>query len=166
VKLERDQSLRLLHLGTPEFDYRIEAGEQVKTVAFPYGTAIAGIFESDGTATALSRPFVVAGGTLTDIAPRKPERADLMLVISKRPLSMSNRRVRHQPFVLKTEEQELRPDIFFESDGRIIAIWYEAPAGTATVTGEATHAAMQIELEPERITTIRREIVQGPNQIH
>ena len=132
-----DQTVRFLSLEPSGrgFDRRLQPGDPRSATRLPAGRAMAGVFDREGNAVALSRPFSMKGGQTVTVTPKPPVQAtDLMVVMGKQRATPEERAKRETSVSLRTGDATRAPDVMYETDGRIIAVWYGLSVETATLT--------------------------------
>ncbi len=158
------QTVRFLSLeeSSSGFDKRLSAREAKSATRLPEGRAISGVFDSQGNALALSGPFTMKGGKTAVVTPKPPvDAADLMIILGKHRATTVERAKRKTSISALAGEAARAPDVMYETDGRIIAVWYGLTANTATVTiaSEIFRLdAKAIQLTVGRVTTVREEL--------
>ena len=164
VRVDGEKTVRLLSIepSANGFEKRLQAAEAHSTNRLPAGNAIAGVFDDDGTALALSRPFSANDRKPTLISPRAPDSgSDLMLVLGKRLAAPRERETRDTKIRAIIGGKAQEPDVYYENNGRIVAIWYAVAAKAATLRLESTIFRLderEVRLTPETVTTIREEM--------
>lgn len=158
------QTVRFLSLeeSSSGFDKRLQAREAKSVTRLPEGRAMSGVFDSQGNALALSRPFTMKEGKTVVVTPKPPaDAADLMIILGKHRATTVERAKRKTSISALAGEAARAPDVMYETDGRIIAVWYGLTANTATVTiaSEIFRLdARAIQLTVGRVTTVREEL--------
>jgi hypothetical protein len=159
-----DQTVRFLSLepSSRGFDKRLQASEAGSATRLPAGRAMAGVFDREGNALALSRPFSMKGGQTVTITPKSPVQAtDLMVVLGKQRAKLQERGKRETAIGVRLGDGTRAPDVMYETDGRIIAVWYGLTHETATLTATSElfrSPEKTIHLSPGRVTTVREEL--------
>lgn len=142
------------------FERRLQPGEAKAATRLPAGQALAGIFDARGNAVALSRPFTMQEGQTVVVTPKPPLKADLMIVLGKHEATALQRE-KETTVSLRAGGATRRPDVIYETDGRIIAVWYGLAENSAMLT--VTSAVFRspeytISLPAGRVTTYREEL--------
>jgi hypothetical protein len=165
VAVNGDKTARLLTIepSSAGFEKRLQPPEAHSTNRLPAGKAIAGVFGADGEALALSRPFTMKHGQTTVVTPRAPRSGtDLMLVLGKRLGSPADRMARSTRVSAVAGGDVHEPDVFYETNGRIVAIWYGMTARTAKLRMQSNLFRLggetEIRLTPGTVTTVREEL--------
>ena len=144
------------------FEKRLPESAAYSSNRLPLGKAIAGFFDAEGVTLTLSHPFVVKKGETTTVPPRAAEEgSDAMLVLSKRRASQRDRSSPNTRLTLTAAGKIREPDVYQETNGRIVAIWYAVPGKTATyrMTSDVFRFdETEIRLSPGKVTTVREEL--------
>lgn len=164
TSLAEGQTVRFLSLepSSTGFDKRLQAREAQSVTRLPEGQAMIGIFDSAANAVSLSRPFTMKDEKTTVITPRAPiDAADLMIILGKHQATGADRAKRKTSVSLVVGAATLAPDVMYETDGRIIAVWYGLTAKSATLktTSEIfDFADRAVPLSTGKVTTIREQL--------
>lgn len=124
-------SFRASRYPQPDFRRRASAAEAERGVALPAGLVMAAVRGSAGTV--LARPQRVAPGASAALAPAPPaaDRADLLLILSRtRPFRYYDRDHEVAPWLRRGAGEPRRPDLLVGSGDRVLAIFYDLPAGS------------------------------------
>lgn len=158
------QTVRFLSLESSAtgFERRLQAREARSATRLPAGRALAGVFDSEGNALALSKPFTMKGGQTVTVTPKAPVQAtDLMVVLGKHRGTWEDRAKRKTSVGVRIGDATRAPDVMYETDGRIIAVWYGLTQETAILTANSElfrSPEKTIPLSPGKVTTIREEL--------
>jgi hypothetical protein len=109
---------------------------------------------------ALSRPFTLKEGQTVIVTPKRPLQADLMVVLGKHDASYMQRE-KENTVSVRAAGATRKPDVIYETDGRIVAVWYGLVenSATLTVTSAVFRSPQQIiSLPAGRVTTYREEL--------
>lgn len=161
VHIDGQVTVRFLTLepSASGFEKRLPESAAYSSNRLPLGKAIAGFFDADGATLALSRPFVVKKGETTTVTPRVPhEGGDVMLVLSKGRASQRDRISPNTKLTLTSAGKNREPDVYQETDGRIVAIWYAVPGQTVTYQMTSDVFLLdekEIPLASGKVTTVR-----------
>jgi hypothetical protein len=164
VTIDGQKTVRFLSVESSEasFEKRLQSSEAHSTNRLPAGKAIAGVFDADGEAIALSRPFTTKAGQTTLVSPQPPARGtDLMLVLAKRRATQHERTSGKAKIQAMIGGNAQEPDLLYENNGRIVAIWYALTAKTAALKLTSNVFLLdekEIRLVPGTVTTIREEL--------
>ncbi len=131
----------------------------------PEGDVIAGLFEKNGDAVALTRPARVQIGGTVLVNPQPPRNGcDILAVFDRaglRPRSQADDAV----IVLRTANGDRAPDVLSDTANRVIAVWYGVPDRSGELIFQSTAERVPSEslrLTPGRVATVRREIARLP----
>jgi hypothetical protein len=164
VPVEAPQTVRFLSIepSSVGFEKRLQSPDAHSAHRLPAGKAIAGVFDGEGEALALSRPFSTTPGTTTLVRPDAPANAaDLMLVFGKRQASLREREKRNTKISAVVGGTVKEPDVLYETSGRMIAIWYAVTARTATIKVASDTFRLEdreVRLTPGTVTTLREDL--------
>jgi hypothetical protein len=164
ARFDGQTSVRFLSLepSSVAFEKRLPESAAYSSNRLPVGKSIAGFFDVDGATLALSRPFVVKKSETTTVAPRAAdEGADVMLVLSKGRASQRDRNSPNTKLALTAAGKSHGPDVYQETNGRIVAVWYAVPGQSATyrLTSDVFHLDdKEIRLVPGKVVTVREEL--------
>jgi hypothetical protein len=164
TKVGEGQTVRFLSLeeSSSGFDKRLQPREAKSMTRLPEGRAMSGVFDSEGNALALSRPFTMKEGKTVSVTPKPPvNAADLMIILGKHQATATQKAKRNTSMSAEVGETRRDPDVMYETDGRIIAIWYGLTANTATVTITSEIfrlGARAIPLTVGRVITVREQL--------
>jgi len=144
------------------WEKRLQAHEAKATTRLPAGRAVAGIFDADGSVIALTRPFTTSADKPTLVTPRVPDgSADLMVVLGKQKASPAERTRKITAISTMIAGKEHYPAVLYEHNGRIIAIWYGLPSGTARLKLSSDLFRIEqaeIQLATGTVTTFRETL--------
>jgi hypothetical protein len=121
----------------------------------PEGRALAGFFDAEGNAVALSEPFAIYPSETSKVTITPPARnaAAVLLIVNKRgpdPIRVT----------LMQQQKELTPDFVADAEHRLIAVWHRLPISDARVV--VTHGAADdihvLALTSGRVTTLRATV--------
>lgn len=165
VRVDGQATVRFLSLepSASGFDKRLPQSDAYSSNRLPLGKTIAGLFDAAGETLWLSRPFVVEKRETTTVTPRVPNEGggDIMLVLSKGRASRSDRSSPNTKVTLTSAGKNREPDVYQETGGRIVAIWYAVPGPTATyqMTSDVFRLdAKEVRPAPGKVTTVREEL--------
>jgi hypothetical protein len=164
VRVDGQTTVRFLSLESSArgFDKRLPESEAYSSNRLPLGKTIAGLFDAKGATLWLSRPFVVKRRETTTVTPRAPdEGGDIMLVLSKGRASQRDRTSPNTKLTLSSVGKNREPDVYQETGGRIVAIWYAVSGQTATcqITSDVFRLDLkEVRLAPGKVTTVREEL--------
>lgn len=170
-------SFRAERSPRPEFHRRADAAEAARGVALPAGLVFA-ITSNEGGAL-IARPARLEPGAQLELTPSRPAagRADLLLVLERgRSLRAYDRDHEVLPSLRRGQGEARRPDLLTASGDRVIALFFDLPAGNwqleiesaayflaeqtlALVGGEAKIAAFELGALPS--LTARLDLPRG-----
>lgn len=163
VKIATGRTVRFLSLepSAQGFEKRLQPAEAHAQVRLPAGRAVAGIFDGRGAAVALSRPFDTTAARVTLVRPAVPARGgDLMLVLGKQRATPADRQQREARLTVETDGGKRAPDVMYETDGRVIAIWYglEGAAKVQLTSRIFRFEESRIAVPAGEVTTLRADL--------
>lgn len=153
-----EETFRIISLQSPGsgFELSLKPAEIDSNVRVPAGPTLCGIFDASGNAVALSPEIEVLGGktaTSTPVAPT-PGTADLLVVLTR----WGAERPRGVQVRLQQQTSSRAPDVFGETQSRVVAVWYGVPPGayqTVITIGRNDPVVLPASLSADRVSTIR-----------
>lgn len=131
--------LRLLSLAwqgetQPELSRRLHASSVGDGVPMPAGLTLASLWSSNNEMLALSRPFAVVPGISNspNFAPAAPGKTHLVVL-----LEWAGARNPDPVVDLKIGGAAIAPAVQYPVANRVYLVWYDLPAGEATISAEA-----------------------------
>lgn len=154
-------SFRILSLRNQRVTYQrvVDAGAASTFISAPAGRVVAGFFDTDGNALALTRPFDLKAGATEDVAASGPEKgSDLLLVIAKAQSEIEPRR--DIEVVLHTNGSggaaQRKPDVLLDARDELVAIWYGLAASRVELVARPFWPKPRaVILQNAKVTTVR-----------
>lgn len=162
VRISAGQTFRFLSLddASSEFDLSLGAEDARSSIIVPARKAVAGIFAPDGSAVSLTEPIIPGKGEDRVVTPRTPSaHCGAMVVASKRSASVEDRSARATVATIQLAEKTWAADVSYETDGRLVAIWYRLPSGKARILIDSTTMfepeVASVDLQTGQFVTVR-----------
>lgn len=177
VGLRRPQShdvwLRILHLPAPSdhpathrsFDRRAR-GDRIEPLLVPEGSLIAGLFDREGNAIALTHPVHAARGQLIRVLPAPPSKGTDVLAVLERDALRENKPEYDARVVLRLNGEARAPDVVSDTASRVVCIWYGVSARQAEFVFGSNRefiATEPVRLRSGTVVTLRRRVARLPD---
>jgi hypothetical protein len=177
VALTRPQSpdlwLRIVHIPAasdhPEahrsFDRRVP-GDRTAPLLMPEGSIVAGLFDREGNAVALTRPVRTSRDQLVR-GLRVPPRAgtDVLAVLERDGIREKTPEY-DAHVVLRVDGREYAPDVASDTANRVVCLWYGVAARQAEFVFRSAREFLPSEvvhLRPGGVVTLRRRLAKLPD---
>lgn len=149
----RGHTVRYLHLDSPRFGFQLRvAGEDAATpVRIPEGRVVAGIFDREGRAIAHSRPLTITAAETTTFQLEPPEEGADLVVVLRKPRT-------HRARTADLEAGGRPPDVHYEKDTHLVAVWYGLPPAPTTINSATLDLHCVVPLEERTVTTVRERV--------
>ncbi len=164
VAVDQARVLRLLHLDSDrrrahpqrEISRRVLPAGQRAGALMPAGQIVAGLFDTRRQEyVGLTRPVAVAPGKVTAVRPRAPEQSTYLVALLERPFVIDNFEKDDVRPTLRFPDGTARdPDALVPTADRVYAIWYDLPAGRASLGVASAH----VDLQPVDVVLRRRAV--------
>lgn len=162
VELIQLDSFKASRYPRPDFRRRVAAADAARGVAMPAGLVMAAWRGRSGGA--LARPLEAAAGATLELRPVPPAagRADLLLLLDRvRPLRYYDREHEVAIALRRGQGEPRRPDQLVASGDRLIALFYDLPAGNwqlSAASSAYTLAEKTLELRGGEAKVARVEL--------
>ena len=152
------------------FDRDVSLADAEKGAHLPAGrVAIAGVFDQDNRAVAVSRPFSVKASGVTDARIESSSTDAGLYAVLTRPYDRSGPSKTPVSLVLDLPSGPKSPDFIYGSPSRILAVWYGLPPSKATLRAVASSVVVDsipLTLAKGQVSTTRQSLhfqVSGPD---
>jgi hypothetical protein len=156
-------TIRFLSLASPSFplERRVPVAVAEQGIHLPARPAIAGVFDGDDNAIAISRSFAVAEGRSVNVPLSAPVNGADVLAVLARPAAARAPVLSPAHIFLESGSSRLDADFVYHAPSRIYAVWYGVSASAVTLKIESKEVALgpvKLTLKPGRAFTVRREL--------
>ncbi len=131
-------------------------------VLMPVGPVVALLYDLEKREyVTLSRPAVVEHDTITEVAPRAPERSDLLVVLERPEILVAFDQYDVRLALDGDRPEPRAPDVTVPALERLYAIWFDLPAGPATVNVRSPSVYLppqEVVLPPGRLAYLAAEL--------
>ena len=164
--LEPGETVRFLslvrHGAARLFDRRLPHDKADQSVRIRAGSVIAGIFDAEGNARAISTPTSVTAGARHEAALHVARDSDVLVVLSRHASPADGDWACDAELSLASGSKP--PSFVLRHFGRFVAVWYDMPAvaGELTVScGGSPALRRTVKLKKRSVLTIREEFKGG-----
>lgn len=146
-------TVRYLHLDSPGvgFQLRVAGDDAARPVRIPEGRIVAGIFGPDGRAVLYSRPSTITAGEMTTFRLEPPNKGADLVAILRKPRTRRER-------TADLQAGGKAPDVQYESDTHVVAVWYALPPRPTTVTSATLNFQHEVALKERAVGTVREKL--------